>query len=94
MPGWPKFKCKEVQLSGESYDFHFRELIPSLCALFRDPQFSEKLIFVLECHYQDTGHTMQVFSEMSTGKWWWSVQVHMNNNLYIFSSTHILFSNP
>ncbi|KAN0136430.1 hypothetical protein V8E53_005798 [Lactarius tabidus] len=80
MPGWPKFKCKEVQLSGESYDFHFRELIPSLCALFRDPQFSEKLIFVLECHYQDTGHTMQVFSEMSTGKWWWSVQQSLESH--------------
>ncbi|KAN0141479.1 hypothetical protein V8E53_000724 [Lactarius tabidus] len=37
-------------------------------------RFSKDLIFVLEHHYHDAGHTVQVFSEMYTGKWWWSVQ--------------------
>ena len=62
-------------LAGESYNVHFREIIPSLCALFGDPKFSDHLIFAPELHYQDASHTVQVFSEMYTGKWWWSVQV-------------------
>lgn len=84
MPGRPKFKCEEVEIGGESYDFHYRELIPSLRALFGDPRFSKRLIFAPERHYQDADHTMQVFSEMSTGKWWWSVQVRMISNIYAF----------
>lgn len=84
MLGRPKFKREEVRLGGETYDFHFRELIPSLRALFGDPRFSKQLIFAPERHYQDAGHTTQVFSEMSTGKWWWSVQVCMSSNVYAF----------
>ncbi|KAN0140702.1 hypothetical protein V8E53_001529 [Lactarius tabidus] len=74
MPGRPKFKCEEVRIGGESYDFHFREIIPCLRALFGDPRFSNHLALAPERHYQDAGHTTQVFSEMHTGKWWWSVQ--------------------
>jgi hypothetical protein len=94
LPGQPKFKCEEVKIGGELYDFHFQELIPSLRALFGDPRFSKQLIFTPEHHYQDVGHTTQVFSEMSPGKWWWSVQVCMNSNAYAFSGTHTVFSNP
>jgi len=81
MPGRPRFKCEEVLLGGESYDFYFREVIPCLRALFGDPRFSEHLAFTPERHYQDAGHTMQVFSEMYTGKWWWSVQVRTYSNV-------------
>ena len=76
MPGRPRFKCEEVSIGGESFDFYFREVIPSLRALFGDPRFSKHLAFAPEHHYQDASHTTQVFSEMYTGKWWWSVQVH------------------
>ena len=27
---------------------------------------------------------MRVYGEMSTGKWWWSVQVCMNHDVYAF----------
>ena len=76
MPGQPRFKCKEVRIAGESYNFHYREIIPSIRALFGDPRFSKHLAFAPERHYQDAGHATQVFSEMYTGKWWWSVQVY------------------
>ena len=56
--GQLKFKCEEVCLGRELYNFHFRELIPSLRALFEDPRFSKQLIFAPERHYQDAGHTM------------------------------------
>ena len=78
------FKCKEVCVGVESYDFHFWEIIPCLCILFGDLRFSNDLAFTPECHYQDVNHTMQVFSEMYTGKWWWSVQVRPKQRLIYF----------
>jgi hypothetical protein len=84
MPGRPKFKCEELRIGGESYEFHFRETIPCLRALFGDPRFSKHLALAPERHYQDAGHTTQVFSEMYTGKWWWSVQVRMHSSLHTF----------
>ncbi|KAH9021347.1 hypothetical protein EDB85DRAFT_1895731 [Lactarius pseudohatsudake] len=33
-----------------------------------------RLVFAPKRHYKDANHTTQVFSEMHTGKWWWSVQ--------------------
>ncbi|KAH8991765.1 hypothetical protein EDB86DRAFT_2806455 [Lactarius hatsudake] len=74
MPGRPRFKCEEVRIGGESYDFYFREVIPCIRALFGDPKFSRQLIFAPERHYQDVDHAVQVTGEMHTGKWWWSVQ--------------------
>ncbi|KAH9010200.1 hypothetical protein EDB83DRAFT_2322512 [Lactarius deliciosus] len=74
MPGRPKFKCEKICIGGESYDFHFREVIPCIRALFRDPRYSGRPVFALEHHYRDAGCTTQVFGEMYTGKWWWSVQ--------------------
>ncbi|KAH8984959.1 hypothetical protein EDB86DRAFT_3066087 [Lactarius hatsudake] len=68
------FKCEKICIGGESYDFHFREVIPCIRALFGDPRYSGQLVFAPERHYRDVGHTTQVFSEMYTGKWWWSVQ--------------------
>ncbi len=94
MPGRPRFKCEEVYIGGESYDFHFREVIPCIRTLFGDPRYSRRLVFAPERHYQDAGHATQVFSEMYTGKWWWSVQVRMNTTLHTLSCTHVVFSNP
>ncbi|KAH8988112.1 hypothetical protein EDB92DRAFT_1817732 [Lactarius akahatsu] len=74
MPGRPKFKCEKICIGGESYDFHFREVIPCIRALFGDPRYSGRLVFAPERHYRDAGCTTQVFGEMYTGKWWWSVQ--------------------
>ena len=62
MPGRPKFKCEQVHISGESYDFHFQEIIPCLCVLLGDPRFLKDLTFSPEHNYQDVDHTVQVFS--------------------------------
>ncbi|KAH8993539.1 hypothetical protein EDB92DRAFT_1815595 [Lactarius akahatsu] len=74
MPGRLKFKCEKICIGGESYDFHFREVIPCIRALFGDPRYSGHLYLHTERHYRDAGCTTQVFGEMYTGKWWWSVQ--------------------
>ncbi|KAI9431986.1 hypothetical protein H4582DRAFT_1821876 [Lactarius indigo] len=74
VPGRPKFKCEEIRLGGGSYGFYFRDIIPCIRTLFGDPAFAGRLVFAPERHYKDANHTTQVFSEMHTGKWWWSVQ--------------------
>jgi Plavaka transposase len=81
MPGRPKFKCEEIHIAGEACDFYFRDIIPSIRALFGDPSFAGRLVLAPERHYQDADHTTQVFSEMHTGKWWWSVQVCLHISL-------------
>ena len=78
MPGRPRFQCEAIQIGGESFDFFYRDIIPCIRALFGDPTFAKALVFAPEHHYQDVAHTKQLFSEMHTGKWWWSVQVHPN----------------
>ncbi|KAN0135781.1 hypothetical protein V8E53_006421 [Lactarius tabidus] len=74
MPGRPKFECEEIHIGGESYDFYFRGILPCIRTLFGDPSFTRRLVFAPERHYQDPAHTTQLFGEMHTGKWWWSVQ--------------------
>ncbi|KAI9430251.1 hypothetical protein BJY52DRAFT_1208101 [Lactarius psammicola] len=64
----------EVEIGGENFEFYFCEVVPCLRTLFGDPEFAKRLVFTPECHYQDSDHTVRVFSEMHTGKWWWSVQ--------------------
>jgi hypothetical protein len=92
MPGRPKFKREEVQIGGESHDFYFQDIIPCIRALFGDPSFAQRLIFAPERHYQDADHTTQVFSEMHTGKWWWSVQVRLHISLRGLLLTELLAS--
>jgi Plavaka transposase len=75
MSGRPKFKCEEIHLGGESHDFFFRDIIPCIRTLFGDPAFAKRLVFSPEYHYEDADHTKQLFAEMHTGRWWWSVQV-------------------
>ncbi|KAN0139940.1 hypothetical protein V8E53_002245 [Lactarius tabidus] len=74
LPGRPRFKCEEISLGGESFDIHFREVIPCIRALFGDPNFASRLNLAPERHYLDEDCTVQIFSEMHTGNWWWSVQ--------------------
>ncbi|KAF8262616.1 hypothetical protein EI94DRAFT_1773137 [Lactarius quietus] len=74
LPSHPKFRCEEIRLGGESYDIVFRDVIPCIHSLFGDPMFARRLVLVPERHYRDPGHADQIFSEMHTGRWWWSVQ--------------------
>ena len=88
MPGWPKFKHEEISLGGESFDFHFQDVISCIRTLFGDPNFARSLQLVPERHYLDAAHTTRIFSEMHTGKWWWSVQVLQNNAACILLCAH------
>ena len=92
-PGPPKFKCKEICIGGESFDLYIHEVIPCICALFGDPDFTKGLKLAQKHHYLDADHTVPLFSEIHTGKWWWSVQVCPNKIVPIFMYPHTAYSN-
>ena len=56
-------------------EFYYREIIPCIQSLYGDPGLARDLVFAPERHYTDASRTCQIFSEMHTGNWWWSVQV-------------------
>ena len=90
MPEPPRFKCEVICLGGESFDFHFQEVIPCIRTLFGDPNFARRLALVPECHYLNEDHTKRVFKEMHTRKWWWSVQVRPISSVHRLLCAHSL----
>ncbi|KAH9967808.1 hypothetical protein BC827DRAFT_1122839 [Russula dissimulans] len=75
LPGYPSFKSLAIKIGGEELQFHYRDILPSIQALYGNPEFVCDLIFAPEQHYLDSEKTHRVYSEMHTGDWWWSVQV-------------------
>lgn len=71
----PRFSRGEAIVAGQGFDFYFRDIIECVGALFGDPEFAPHLVFAPERHYLDEDHTVRVYDEMHTGKWWWSTQV-------------------
>ncbi|KAI0716908.1 hypothetical protein C8Q76DRAFT_795145 [Earliella scabrosa] len=39
-----------------------------------DPEFTGILVFTPEHHYADPDHTIRVYIDMHTGRWWWDTQ--------------------
>lgn len=75
LPGLPQFQCQELKIGGEHLQFHYRDTIQCIRALFGNPEFACDLIFAPERHYTDSSRTCRIYNEMATGDWWWSVQV-------------------
>ncbi|KAH9030534.1 hypothetical protein EDB85DRAFT_2074297 [Lactarius pseudohatsudake] len=74
LPGRPSFQCEDLTIGGEDLQFHYREIVPCIRALFGNLEFAHELVFAPERHYTDAERTCRVYSEMHTGDWWWSVQ--------------------
>jgi hypothetical protein len=64
-----------AKLAGETHEWYCRDVIASLRALFGKPEFADELLFAPELHFLDEERNVRVYSEMNSGKWWWSVQV-------------------
>jgi hypothetical protein len=75
LPGCPPFTRKDLIVGDLRLEFYYREIIPCIRSLYGDPELVHDLVFVPEHHYTDAARTCQIFSEMHTGNWWWSVQV-------------------
>jgi hypothetical protein len=71
----PQFVQEEVGVGGQSYEFYHRDILECVKALYGDPELADVLAYAPEEHYTGPDKKCQVFSEMNTGKWWWSRQV-------------------
>ena len=71
----PAFKRREIVVSGEAYDIYYRDILECIKALYGSPDHAPYLCFTPERHYADADHTMRLYHDMSTGKWWWETQV-------------------
>ena len=75
LPGYPSFKSSVIKIGGENLQFHYRDILGCIRAIYGNPEFAHDLVFAPERHYLDSEQTCRVYSEMHTGDWWWSVQV-------------------
>ncbi|KAI0653489.1 hypothetical protein C8Q70DRAFT_1048441 [Cubamyces menziesii] len=76
--GRPCFTHREVHINREVFEIYYRDVIECIRALFGDPEFAGILVFTPERHYADKDHTIQVYFDMHTGKWWWNTQRALN----------------
>ncbi|KAJ7239693.1 hypothetical protein C8J57DRAFT_1438986 [Mycena rebaudengoi] len=74
LPGRPKFQHQEIIVGGEAYDVYFRDILECVRALYGDPEFAAHLKVAPERHYADEDHTVRLYHDMHTGKWWWATQ--------------------
>ncbi|KAI1784380.1 hypothetical protein LXA43DRAFT_976721 [Ganoderma leucocontextum] len=72
--GRPCFIRREIKVAGELFKVFYRNVIQCVHALFGDPEFAGILIFTPERHYTDADHTVHVYFDMHTGRWWWDTQ--------------------
>ncbi|KAJ8456588.1 hypothetical protein ONZ51_g12036 [Trametes cubensis] len=72
--GRPRFTRREIRINREVFEIYYRDIIECVRALFGDPEFAGVLVFAPERHYADEDHTVRVYFDMHTGKWWWNTQ--------------------
>ncbi|KAI1782635.1 hypothetical protein LXA43DRAFT_977455 [Ganoderma leucocontextum] len=70
----PHFQRHEIVVAGEGFPVYFRDVLECIKVLFSDPEFAPLLLLVPERHYADADHTVHVYFDMNTGKWWWATQ--------------------
>lgn len=73
----PRFNREEIVVASEAYDVYFRDVLECVRVLYSEPEFARHLVFLPERHYADPDHTMRLFHDMHTGKWWWTAQVRI-----------------
>jgi len=83
IPGRPHFRCKELVIGHEHLEFYCRDVIECIQLLYGDPRFAQELVFAPERHYTNHKRTCQIYNEIYTGDWWWSVQVRTRFSIRI-----------
>ena len=78
--GLPQFIREEVELAGQKYEFYHRDVLECVRALYGDPELAECLVHAPEKHYTGPDKRSRVFSEMNSGRWWWTRQVRPHPN--------------
>ncbi|KAK7464428.1 hypothetical protein VKT23_006595 [Stygiomarasmius scandens] len=74
LPSRPQFQKQEVIVKGEVFEMYFRDILQCVRALYHDAEFAPYLKFAPERHFGDATQSDQLFHDMHTGQWWWSMQ--------------------
>jgi hypothetical protein len=74
LPRRPAFKCHEIIVADEAFELYARDIIECIKALWGDSEFAPFLVVEPERHYADEDHTVRLYHDMQTGKWWWATQ--------------------
>ena len=75
LPSKGKFKQDEVVIAGEAFDVFYRDILECIRELFGKPELASTMKFAPERHYADDDETLRIYSNLHTGRWWWSTQV-------------------
>ncbi|KAK7451302.1 hypothetical protein VKT23_012643 [Stygiomarasmius scandens] len=70
----PAFSREEVVIGGKAFDLYKRDILECIRALYGNPDHCQYMSFVPERHYADADHTMRLYHDFHTGRWWWSTQ--------------------
>ena len=73
----PEFTHIETTVMGEKFDMYARDIKECVAALYGDPEHTRYLCFAPERHYADSDHTIRLYHDLHTGKWWWDMQVRL-----------------
>ncbi|THU89883.1 hypothetical protein K435DRAFT_821260 [Dendrothele bispora CBS 962.96] len=73
-PRRPSFTREEVVIAGEAFDIYKRDILECIRALYGNPDHCKYMCFVPERHYAHANHTIRLFHDFHTGKWWWATQ--------------------
>ncbi|THU96676.1 hypothetical protein K435DRAFT_663997 [Dendrothele bispora CBS 962.96] len=76
----PQFKRQEVIVQGRVVEVYFRDILQCVKALYGDAEFAPYLKFAPERHFKDETKQEQLYHDMHTGKWWWSIQSALDKN--------------
>ncbi|KAH8979861.1 hypothetical protein EDB86DRAFT_2814255, partial [Lactarius hatsudake] len=77
LPECPQFKCEDLIIAGNTFQFYLRDILQCIQSLYANPEFAHDLVFAPERHYTDREQTCRVYSEIHTGNWWWAVQTSL-----------------
>jgi hypothetical protein len=75
LPQIPMFERQSVNMGGEAFEMHSRNVIDCIRYLFGDPEFAPHLLLVPERHFTDASKTNKVMHEMNSCRWWCNTQV-------------------
>ncbi|KAF9787519.1 hypothetical protein BJ322DRAFT_1003262 [Thelephora terrestris] len=90
--GLPQFVREEVEIAGEKYEFYHRDILECIRALYGDPEIAEFLVHAPEEHYTGPDKKCRIFSEMNSGKWWWTRQKELKRKFPGVTIIPVIFS--
>ncbi|KAF8342437.1 hypothetical protein F5887DRAFT_1283804 [Amanita rubescens] len=78
LPGHPRFNSQQIQIGDEMVELYSRDVLQCIKYIYSKPEFARHLIHKPERHYARVGgRRVQVFHDMHTGQWWWSIQTFL-----------------